>query len=304
MKVLISGSSGLVGRPLVRHLRARGDSVHRLVRRAESAPDAVRWSPADGSLPVGALDGVDCVVNLAGENIAGRRWTDAHKARVLNSRVSSTQILSEAIAASDRRPSFVSASAIGYYGDRGQAWMSEQQGPGDLFLSEVCVAWEAAARRASDAGARVVHPRIGVVLSKNGGALKAMLPAFRLGAGGVVGDGKQYMSWITLHDLIRLLTFLIDHNIEGPVNAVSPAPVTNQSFTKALGRALNRPTVVPLPAFAVKALLGQMGRELLLASTRASSQKIQTAGFAFDHDGLERGIMSALDPEPEALAHA
>jgi hypothetical protein len=295
--ILISGSSGLVGQALVEALRARGDTVRRLVRREDGADDAVRWSPSEGTVAPGALDGVRAVVHLAGESIAGGRWTEERKRRVMDSRVQGTHSLARAIAATDHKPAFVSASAIGYYGDRGDALLTEEDHPGDLFLSEVCVAWEAAAVPAADAGARVVHPRIGVVLSRHGGALATMLPVFRLGAGGVVGSGRQYMSWISLPDLVRLLMALVDEPLSGPVNAVAPDPVTNRQFTRALGRALGRPTFLPLPGFAVKAALGQMGNELLLASTRVSSRRIEQAGFRFEHPSVETALRAVLEDD-------
>lgn len=294
MRVMVSGASGLVGRRVCAVLRERGDEVVRLVRSRTQAEgeDAALFLPTEG---VAELDGADAVVHLAGENIAGGPWSEARKARIKDSRVDGTRTLAGAIARLDRKPTFVSASAVGYYGDRGSAWVDESSAPGSLFLSEVCVAWEAAADPARTAGARVVHPRIGIVLAKEGGALGTMLTPFKLGLGGVVGSGEQYMSWIGLNDVVGAIVHLTHHpQAEGPVNLVGPEPVTNRVFTKALGKAISRPTFLPLPRFAAKAVFGQMGEELLLASTRVKNDRLQGLDYQFQHPSLEQALQGAL----------
>jgi len=247
-------------------------------------------------MDAGALDGVDAVLHLAGESIAEGRWTSEKKARVLQSRQQGTALLAERVAASNPRPKvMVSASGISFYGDRGDDWCREGEPAGDLFLSKVCVEWEGAANPARAAGVRVVHPRIGVVLSPNGGALAKMLPPFRMGLGGPLGSGRQWMSWIALEDVVSLLVFCLEHEAaEGPVNAVAPSPVRNSEFVQTLGRVLSRPTVIPVPGFGLKALFGQMADELLLASTRGSSELICRWGFAFRHPTLEEALRVEL----------
>lgn len=291
---MVSGSSGLVGSRVCEALRSRGDEVVRLVRdRAEAeAEDAGLFLPKEG---IAELDGADAVVHLAGESIAGGPWTEARMARIKNSRVDGTRTLAQAIAQMETKPSFVSASAIGYYGDRGDAWLDETSSAGALFLSEVCLAWEDAADPAREAGARVVHPRIGIVLAKEGGALGTMLTPFKLGLGGVVGSGEQYMSWISLTDVVGALVHLAHHpDASGPVNLVGPDPVTNRVFTKALGKAIKRPTFLPLPSFAAKTVFGQMGEELLLASTRVKSARLENLGYDFAQPTLEEALQEAL----------
>ncbi|MEM9115882.1 MAG: TIGR01777 family oxidoreductase [Myxococcota bacterium] len=294
MRVMVSGSSGLVGQRVCEALETRGDEVVRLVRdraQAENA-DAALFLPMEG---VAELDGADAVIHLAGESIAGGPWTADRMARIKGSRVDGTKTLAEAIARLERKPSFVSASAIGYYGDRGASWMDESSPAGELFLSEVCVAWEDAADAARDVGARVVHPRIGIVLAKEGGALGTMLTPFKMGLGGVVGSGEQYMSWISLSDVVGALVHLAHHpDATGPVNLVGPDPVTNRVFTKALGKAIKRPTFLPLPSFAAKTVFGQLGDELLLASTRVKCERLQTSGYAFAQPSLEEALQDAL----------
>ena len=251
MNVLVSGSSGLVGSALVAALNADGHRVKRLVRAAvRDAEDEVGWDPAGGVLDPAGLEGLDAVVHLAGENIASGRWTTAKKARIRDSRVKGTELLCQTLARLDRPPkTLVSTSAVGYYGDRGDEVLTEDSPPGHGFLAEVCEAWEAATEPAAAKGIRVVRLRIGVVLSPRGGALAKMLPAFKMGLGGRIGNGRQYMSWITLDDLVGVIRFALTNNeLSGPVNAVSPNPVTNLEFTKTLGRVLHRPTVLPLPA--------------------------------------------------------
>ena len=249
--VAITGASGLVGAALAGSLSADGVRVVRLVRR-EPGPgaDEVRWSPSEGFVDAEALEGVDAVVHLAGESLASGRWTEARKALIRDSRVEGTRTLVDAITRMRRKPRvLVSASAIGYYGaHRGETLLTEGSPPGDDFLARVCVTWEAAAAPAREAGVRTVLLRTGLVLSAKGGALAKMRTPFKLGAGGVIGPGDQWVSWIALGDLVRIIRFALDREgLAGPINAVAPTPVTNQAFTKALGRALGRPTLIPLP---------------------------------------------------------
>lgn len=296
MKVLVSGASGLVGTALVPALKQHGHTVLRLVRGTPRADDEVRWSPG-GVLDPSALAGVDAIVHLAARNI-GLRWTEQSKREIRDSRVQGTRTLAEASATSYRATGtpkvLVSASAIGFYGSRGDEMLTEQSGPGRGFLADVAREWEAATALAAEAGIRTVLPRIGVVLSRRGGALARMLPPFRMGVGGRIGSGHQWMSWIVLEDLVELLyRALTDDTIRGPINAVSPQPVTNAAFTKAMAKTLGRPSIFPLPAFAVRAAFGEMGQETLLSSTRVLPTKLQQLGFKFEYNEIY-----------EALAHA
>ena len=296
MTVLMTGSSGLIGAALRSFLGGRGHHVRRL-RRAVSASDAsTSWNPADGTFTAGAFDGVDAVVHLAGESIAGGRWTAARKARIRESRVTGTRQLCEKLARLDTPPKvLVAASAIGFYGDRGRELLDESAAAGSGFLPEVCQAWEAAVTPARERGMRVVHLRIGIVLSPLGGALAQMLRPFKLGAGGVLGSGDQYMSWIALDDLLSIVQHaLIDDSVSGPVNAVAPQVVTNREFTKTLGAVLRRPTCLPAPAFALRLAFGEMADALLLASTRVDPAVLRTAGFKFALPDLEGALRHVL----------
>ncbi len=291
MNVLVSGASGLVGRSLVRSLTAKGHAVRRLVRRRSTDKDAAFWDPAAGLVDDFALDGIDAVVHLAGENIGSGRWTEALKRRIRDSRVEGTRLIAEAVARCEVPPALISASAVGYYGDRGDEAVAVGSSPGEGFQAEVCRDWEAAAQPARDRGARVVHPRLGVVLSRLGGALQRMLTPFRLGFGGVVGSGRQVMSWIHLDDVVGVLEHALTRpDLAGPIDAVSPRPVTNRELTKTLGRVLRRPTIVPMPAAAVRLALGEMGEALLLASTRVDSAGLLASGFAFRFPDLEAAL--------------
>lgn len=295
MKVLISGGSGLVGSALACSLREGGHEVRQLVRRRPTDPASFFWDPAAGELDSAATVGIDAVVHLAGENVAGGRWTAAMKRRITDSRVVGTGIIARAVAAVDPPPVLVSASAIGFYGDRGDEPVDEQSAAGSGFLADVCERWEAATAPAVAAGARVVCLRIGVVLSRQGGALKKMLTPFRLGFGGVVGDGRQVMSWIHLDDLVGAIEqVLADINLSGPVNAVAPAPVTQREFSRVLGRVLSRPTLVPMPAPLVRLAFGEMGRELLLASTRVVAARLAESEYAFLFHDLESALRHEL----------
>lgn len=301
MRIAITGASGLLGGALVRALRARGDEPLRLVRRAPGAPDELRWDPATRVLDSAALEGVDAVVNLSGESIADGRWTEARKARLRESRVGPTRLLAETLAKLSRKPRvLVSASAVGYYGDRGSAWLSESEPPGADFFGRLCAEWEAAAVPAAEAGIRVVHPRTAIVLSPTGGALEPMLRPFRFGVGGVIGSGRQYFSWIALDDMVGVLLQLLDRpELAGPVNAASPAPVTNAELTKTLGRVLHRPTLVPVPRFALRLALGEMA-DAVLASARLKTERLVDSGFRFRFPGLEGALRHVLGRSPGA----
>lgn len=296
MNILVTGSTGLVGSALVPFLTTGGHRVLRLVRGTPRNDDEIAWNPEKGEIDLAKLEGLDAVVHLAGENIATGRWTAAKKARIHDSRVNGTRLLSEALSKLSRKPRvLVCASAIGFYGDRGDDVMIENSEPGSSFLCNVCRDWEAATEPARQAGIRVVNLRIGVVLTPRGGALEKMLLPFKLCAGGVVGGGKQFWSWIALDDLVGAIHHAITHDeLSGPVNAVSPEPVTNHDFTKTLGRVLGRPTVVPMPAFAVRLLLGEMGEELLLASTRVVPSRLQATGYQFRCPTLDGALHHLL----------
>jgi len=298
MRVAVTGSSGLVGSHLVHALQEAGDDVQRLVRRpARLEAGEVAWDPVGGQLDSSRLEGLDGLVHLAGENIASGRWTKARKAAIASSRVHGTKFLCQGLARLRHPPRvLVCASAIGYYGDRGDEPLTESSPPGTGFLAETCQAWEQASRHAQEADIRVMHLRIGVVLSAAGGALAKMLTPFKLGAGGVIGGGRQYMSWVALDDLIRVILHLLSEDgRSGPVNAVAPNPVTNREFTKTLGRILRRPTIATVPAFAARLALGEMADELLLASARVIPQRLLNAGFEFDHPTLEAALRTALE---------
>ncbi len=296
MKVAITGSSGLVGGALAPFLTAGGHEVVRLVRRDPKAKDEARWNPESGMIDAGALQGTDAVVHLAGENIAGGRWTEARKSRLRSSRVGPTRLLAETLAGLAKKPRvLVSASAVGYYGNRGDAWMTETDSPADDFLGRLSAEWERAAEPARKAGIRVVHPRIGIVLSSKGGALGKMLLPFKAGLGGVLGPGTQYMSWIALDDLLGVIQHALDRSdMSGPVNAVAPEPVTNAVFTRTLGRVLGRPTIVPAPAFALRLAFGEMADAALLASTRVKAERLLASGFRFRFPELEGALRHLL----------
>ena len=291
--VAVTGASGLVGSVLVPFLRCGGHRVLEIGRSYEApSKDQLRWNPAKGELDTAALEGVDAVVHLAGDNIAAGRWSEARKRRILESRVGPTRLLAEKLATMKRGPRvLVAASAIGFYGERGDAVLTEADGAGEGFLADVCRQWEAAVEPAVRAGIRVVMLRIGVVLSARGGALTRMLPPFLLGGGGMLGSGRQYMSWISLEDLVALTHYcLVDERLSGPVNAVAPAAVTNREFTRTLARVLRRPAVVPVPAFALRMAVGEMADALLLSSTRVAAGKVADTGFAFRDADLETAL--------------
>ena len=295
MKILVTGATGLVGSALVPFLAGGGHEVVRLGRTTPGGGD-VRWDPDAGVLEPDALEGLDGVVHLAGDNIATGRWTAEKKRRIKESRVKGTSLLATTLAGLERPPRvLVSASAIGFYGDRGDEELMEGSAAGSGYLSEVCREWEAATEVAEGKGIRVAHARLGVVLSKDGGALAKMLTPFRLGAGGVIGNGRQYMSWITLDDTVAAIGHLLStESAAGPVNVVAPAPVTNGEFTRTLGRVLRRPTLFPMPGFAARLAFGEMADALLLASTRVKPAGLLDSGYAFRHGSLEEGLRHVL----------
>lgn len=297
MRILISGSSGLIGSALRRHLTAHAHDVVRLVR-SEPAPGEVRWDPAKGDLDPAAFDGVDAVVNLSGAGVGDRRWTAERKAEIVDSRVNPTRLLAETMADLPQRPAvFLSSSAIGFYGDRGDAVLTESSGPGPAndFLVRVTTEWEAAAEPAVGAGIRTVHLRTGIVLDEGAGALGRMLLPFKLGIGGRLGDGEQWWSWISLDDEIRALTHLLTSPLDGPVNLTAPQPATNAEVTKALGAALGRPTLLPVPGFALDLLLGkELAQALAFTSARVLPERLLADGFEFRHQDLGAGIAAAL----------
>lgn len=301
MKVIVTGSTGLVGSALVRSLLADGHEVTRLVRgdsQAFRAPGtvAVHWDPERGEIDAPSLDGHDAAVHLAGENVGEGRWDEEKKRRILESRVKGTSLLAGALAGLSAKPKvLVSASATGFYGDRGAEILREESASGEGFLPEVGREWEKATLAASQSGVRVVHLRIGVVLSGAGGALPKMLTPFKLGLGGKIGSGSQYMSWIALEDLIGVIRRAIeDETLRGPVNAVAPQPVTNEEFTKALGRVLGRPTIFAVPSFAARLAFGETADALLLASTRVEPARLKEVGYQFKFPEVEGALRSAL----------
>lgn len=296
MHVIVTGSRGLVGSALVPFLTTGGHRVTRLVRGATGGPDESRWDPRRGPVDASRLDGADAVVHLAGENIAAGRWTPARKAEIRRSRVDGTRNLCEVLSRLPRPPKvFVSASAIGLYGDRGAEVLTEQSAPGTGFLTDVCREWEAATGLASRAGIRVVNLRFGMVLSPHGGALRKLLLPFRLGMGGRIGDGRQFTSWIALDDAVGAIHHaLCEESIRGPVNAVAPNPVSNAEFTRTLARVLRRPTLLPVPAFAARLAFGEMADALLLAGARVMPARLQASGYRFRFPDLESALRHLL----------
>lgn len=294
MKIVVAGSSGLIGSTLVEMLTSGGHQVVRLLRRQEEG--ALYWNPDAGELDVTQFNGVEAVVNLAGENIASDRWTEEKKQRIRDSRLKSTSLLSSVLASMTSPPKvLVNASALGIYGDRGHELLTESSMPGHGFLASVVQEWEAATDTAAKAGIRVCKMRIGVVLSPDGGALSRLLPIFQMGGGGVLGSGKQYMSWIDVEDVARAFhRAIMSSNLEGPINTAAPNPVTNAEFTKVIGKVLGRPTLFPLPAIAARMMMGEMADELLLASQRLKPEKLEQNGFQFQFPDLELSLRHLL----------
>lgn len=299
MRIAITGASGLVGRALRQRLASDGHTVLRLVRGDVSDPATeVAWDPAGGTIDSRGIEGLDAFVHLAGESVAGGRWTEARKARIRDSRVLGTQTIAEALARLTSPPSvLVSASAIGIYGDRGDRPLTEEDAPGTGFLADTARLWEGAAAPAAAAGIRTVFARFGIILSREGGALAKMVPPFKLGLGGRFGSGRQYWSWIALDDVVGAILHAVEQaHLEGPMNVTAPEPVTNAEFTRTLGRVLGRPTLFPLPAFAARLALGEMADEMLLASQRVFPTRLTTSGYSFAHVGLEGALRHALQP--------
>jgi uncharacterized protein (TIGR01777 family) len=285
-RIAISGSSGLIGTALVGHLKSEGHTVQRLVRRAPVAADEVQWDPKTGFVDLAPLAGVDAIIHLAGVGVGDKRWTKKYKSEILNSRLLGTTTIAKAVA--ELKPQvFISASAIGWYGESGNRAVVETDRVGDDFLAAVCREWESAADLAADV--RTVKIRTGLVLDPTGGALGKMLPLFRLGFGGKLGSGKQWWSWITLHDQIRAIVFTLENPISGPVNVTSPNPVTNQEFTSALARALHRPALFPAPAIALKIALGGFSSEVL-GSKKVIPHVLQEAGFTWDYPHITEAL--------------
>jgi len=297
MKLAVTGSSGLVGSHLMPLLIGRGDDVIRLVRsRPQPGKKEIQWDPTSGDIALTGLEGLNGVVHLAGENIATGRWNTQKKKRIRDSRVQGTRLLAEYLTKLEPAPTvMVSASAIGFYGNRGAEQLTEESSPGDDFLAEVCQEWEKATEPLRKKEVRVVNLRFGVILSPSGGALKKMLLPFRMGLGGRVGDGRQYMSWISLDDVLHaILHTLSTDSLQGPVNVVSPHPLTNGEFTKILGRVLSRPTLFPMPAFAARLVFGEMADALLLSSTRVEPSGLLKSGYQFKHTELETTLRHLL----------
>jgi uncharacterized protein (TIGR01777 family) len=296
MNILISGSTGLIGSELVSLLTENHHRIIRLVRRPRTGPGEIHWDPNAGTLNPQALEGIDAVVHLAGENIASGRWTAERKRRIRESRIKGTQLLAQSLSRLFDPPKvMVSVSAVGYYGDRGDERLDEESDPGTGFLPDLCQQWEGATHAAMLRGIRVVIPRVGMVLSANAGALPLMLRAFRLGVGGKIGSGRQYMSWIAIQDLVGMIHHVINNPfIHGPVNAVSPNPVTNQEFSKTLAATLSRPSIFALPAFAARLIFGEMADGALLASTRAFPERLKQSGFKFRFPDLESALIQIL----------
>jgi hypothetical protein len=297
MRVAVSGCTGLVGSEVVASLSAAGHEVVRLVRRAPAPGEkAVLWDPEKGEIDAAGLEGLDAVVHLAGENIASGRWNAERKAAIRDSRVNGTRLLCDVLAGLARPPkTLVCASAIGYYGDRGTDVLTEESPPGAGFLPEVCREWEAASAPAARVGIRVVALRIGMVLSPKGGALARMLPLFRAGLGGVIGNGRQYVGWVALDDLVGIVLHALQSGeLRGPVNAVAPVPVTNRELTDALGKVLSRPTLFPVPAFALRLAVGEMADALLLSSARVVPKRLEETGYRFRFPELPAALRHLL----------
>lgn len=298
MRLLITGASGLIGKALQSSFKEKGYEM--LLASRSEAKDArhIQWSAEtgfdDGDLK--QLEELDAVIHLAGENVSGLRWTDEKKKAIRDSRVFGTRSMIETFDKLKQKPKvFISGSAIGFYGDRGNEELTETSAAGKTFLAEVCKEWEAESRRAEDQGIRTVLLRTGIVLSKDGGALAAMLTPFKLGVGGVIGDGKQWMSWVSIDDVVGIINYVLENeNVRGAVNLAAPVPVTNEEFTKTLGSVLYRPTFLPLPEFAIHMIFGEMGDALLLDSTRVIPKRLQEAGYEFKYTDLKTAIENAV----------
>jgi uncharacterized protein (TIGR01777 family) len=293
-RIVVAGASGLIGSALVRSLTADGHDVVRLVRRAPRARDEVRWDPEGGRVDAAGLAGCDAVVNLAGAGVGDHRWTEAYKTRIRCSRVLGTRALAEAVAGLEERPRvFVSGSAMGFYGETGERAVDESAPPGDGFLPRLCVEWEGAAAPAREAGVRTVFTRTGLVVSRGGGAWARLFPLFRAGLGGRMGDGRQYWSYIALHDEVAAIRHLLDTDgLSGPFNLTAPAPLTNREITAAMGRVLHRPTPLPVPAPVLRAVLGEMAGDVL-GSARVRPTRLLESGFTFAFPDIEGALRAA-----------
>lgn len=293
--ILISGASGLIGQAIATALVEQGHTVLTLSRQKGEVP---YWNIGQGLVSLGKDERIDVVIHLAGENVAQGCWTAKKKERILQSRVEGTRLLAEFFAETTHKPRLmISASAVGFYGERGEEKLDEQSVKGTGFLADVSKAWEEAAQPAREAGIRVVHPRLGMVFSPDGGALARILPPFKMGLGGSLGNGKQYMSWISIHDVVLAICHIMEHEeLEGAVNFVAPRPVTNRQFTKALGQALRRPAFLPVPKFFLSLFLGEMAKELLFASTRVYPRRLEESGYVFVHPDLGRALQALLSP--------
>ena len=289
-RIAITGASGLIGTALVGHLKSEGHTVQRFVRRPVVAPDEIQWDPKSGYVDIETLRGVDAVIHLAGVGVGDKRWSKKYKSEILNSRLLGTTAIAHAV--NEVKPQvFISASAIGWYGESGNRSVIESDRVGDDFLAAVCREWEGAADLVTDI--RTVKLRTGLVLDPTGGALGKMLPLFRLGLGGKLGNGKQWWSWITLHDVIRAIAFLLENKVEGPVNLTSPNPVTNQEFTSALARAMHRPALFPAPAIALKIALGGFSSEIL-GSKKVIPQVLSDSGFTWDYPHVTYALAALI----------
>jgi uncharacterized protein (TIGR01777 family) len=296
MKILVTGATGLIGVALQKSLREKGHDLLLASRKEPKDSSYIQWDLENGFADPERLEGIEAVIHLAGESISALRWTDEKKKAIRDSRVLGTRNIVDTISELKERPSvLVAASAIGFYGDRGDEELVETSKPGKTFLAEVCREWEVESRRAEDSGVRTVLLRTGIVLSKDGGALGTMLTPFKLGLGGVVGGGKQWMSWISLDDHIAVINYVLENeSVRGAVNSVSPNPVTNEEFTKVMGEVLYRPTFIPLPEFAVHLAFGEMGEALLLDSIRVMPKRLEDAGFEFKFRDLKKAIENAV----------
>lgn len=297
--IAITGATGMIGSALIESLRRDGHQVVRLVRRTPVRPDESYWDPAAGTIETARLEGLDGVVHLAGENLAGGLWTEARKRRILESRVQGTSFLASTLASVSRRPGvLVSASAIGYYGDRGDTLVTDAAPKGTGFLADVVQAWEGSADPARERSIRVAHPRFGVVLDRTGGMLAKLLLPFRLGLGAQLGSGTQWLSWTTLRDVVAAIRFLLEHDVNGAVNVTAPSPVTNREFTRSLAAALHRPALMAIPRIVLELALGDLAREALLASTRAIPGRLTDLGFRFQDQDLRPALDYLLRQKP------
>jgi uncharacterized protein len=293
-RILVSGSHGPIGATMLPSLKAQGATVTRLVRTSATGSDQIVWDPSQ-SLSPDLVSGFHAIIHLAGESIVGR-WTDAKKRRIIESRVQGTTHLAEAAAKAPQPPRvFISASAIGFYGNRGDELLREDSPSGEGFAAEICRQWEAATQPAAQAGIRTAQMRIGVVMSADGGALPAMLTPFRMGLGGRLGNGRQWQAWVSVRDVVGAIQHVLNHDeLSGPVNAVAPNPVTNAEFTRILASVLNRPATFPMPAFAVRLIFGEMGEELFLGSQRVQPAKLSATGYQFQHPDLKNALQEIL----------